>query len=196
MSLRTILSNYGFVFQRELFPTLEEELGPLGERYELFVTVLGFVPVEPFLTCWRGCRDARRRIVRRWHEPSAPRRCSPSRPPARSSSALSSTGRCVACAAGARRGGPQRGDLLAVRVPSATSLDSTLPSRLHEALIDKTLRDHLVGHVSRDSTAILGREKPAPKPHQAATPKRRRGRPRKGEQRLDKAPRSWRASPT
>ena len=54
MSLRTILSNYGFVFQRELFPTLEEELGPLGERYELFVTVLGFVPVEPFLTCWRG----------------------------------------------------------------------------------------------------------------------------------------------
>ena len=44
MSLRTILSNYGFVFQRELFPTLEEELGPLGERYELFVTVLGFVP--------------------------------------------------------------------------------------------------------------------------------------------------------
>ena len=54
MSLRTILSNYGFALQRELFPTLEEELGPLGERYELFVTVLGFVPVEPFLTCWRG----------------------------------------------------------------------------------------------------------------------------------------------
>ena len=66
--------------------------------------------------------------------------------------------------------------------------DSALPSRLHEALIDKTLQGHLVGHVSRDSTAILGREKPAPKSHQAATPKRRRGRPRKSEQRLDKAP--------
>ena len=64
-----------------------------------------------------------------------------------------------------------------------------MPSRLHEALIDKTLQGHLVGHVSRDSTAILGREKPAPKSHQAATPKRRRGRPRKAEQRLDKAPR-------
>ena len=38
MSLRTILSNYGFVFQRELFPALEEELGPLGARYELFIT--------------------------------------------------------------------------------------------------------------------------------------------------------------
>ena len=67
--------------------------------------------------------------------------------------------------------------------------DSALPSRLHEALINKTLQGHLVGHVPRDSTAILGREKPAPKPHQAATPKRRRGRPRKAEQRLDKAPR-------
>ena len=30
MSLRTILSNYGFALQREFFPTLEEELGPLG----------------------------------------------------------------------------------------------------------------------------------------------------------------------
>ena len=54
MSLRTIRSNYGFAFQRELFPALEEELGPLGERYELFVTVLGFVQVEQFLTCLRG----------------------------------------------------------------------------------------------------------------------------------------------
>ena len=61
--------------------------------------------------------------------------------------------------------------------------DSALPSRLHEALIDKTLRDHLVGHVSRDSTAIEGREKPTPKPCKPTVPKRRRGRPRKSEQR-------------
>ena len=46
MSLRTILSNYGFAFQRQLFPAIEEELGPLGERYELFVTVLGCVQVR------------------------------------------------------------------------------------------------------------------------------------------------------
>ena len=54
MSLRTIRSNFGFAFQREQFPAREEELGPLGERYELFVTVLGFVQVEQFLTCLRG----------------------------------------------------------------------------------------------------------------------------------------------
>ena len=35
--------------------------------------------------------------------------------------------------------------------------------------------------MSRDSTAIVGRESPAPKPAPTARTKRRRGRPRKGE---------------
>ena len=56
-----------------------------------------------------------------------------------------------------------------------------LPGRLHEALLDRTLKGHLAGHVSRDSTAIGGRESPAPKPAPTARPKRRRGRPRKDE---------------
>ena len=30
MSLRAILSNYWFAFQQELFPWLEDELGPVG----------------------------------------------------------------------------------------------------------------------------------------------------------------------
>ena len=187
MSLRTILSNYGFAFQRELFPTLEEELGPLGERYELFVTVLGFVPVEPFLTCWRGLPG----------RPQADRAALARAFSAKAVFAISTTRALVERLV---IDGPRRrlcGWSQGAAVPSEATFsrafsdfaDSALPSRLHEALIDKTLQGHLVGHVSRDSTAILGREKPAPKPHQAATPKRRRGRPRKAEQRLDKAPR-------
>jgi hypothetical protein len=35
-----------------------------------------------------------------------------------------------------------------------------LPSRVHEALIKRTLKDRLVGHISRDATAIEAREKP------------------------------------
>src|ERR1700674_4548289 len=57
---------------------------------------------------------------------------------------------------------------------------SALPARLHEALIKRSHEDRLVGHISRDATAIEAREKPVktavPKP-----PKRKRGRPRKGE---------------
>ena len=61
--------------------------------------------------------------------------------------------------------------------------EGALPSRLHEALIEHTMQEQLVGHVSRDATAIEGREKPTPKPKQPAKPKRKRGRPRKGEER-------------
>ena len=66
-----------------------------------------------------------------------------------------------------------------------------LPERVHEALIGRTLGgDHLVGHISRDATAIEVREKPAKveKP-QTDKPKRRRGRPRNGEVVPPKAPR-------
>ena len=187
MSLRTILSNYGFAFQRELFPTLEEELGPLGERYELFVTVLGFVPVEPFLTCWRGLPG----------RPQADRAALARAFSAKAVFAISTTRALVERLVIDRPLRRLCGWSQGAAIPSEATFsrafsdfaDSALPSRLHEALIDKTLQGHLVGHVSRDSTAILGREKPAPKPHQAATPKRRRGRPRKAEQRPNKAPR-------
>jgi hypothetical protein len=54
---------------------------------------------------------------------------------------------------------------------------SALPSRLREALIQDTHADRLVGHISRDSTAIEAREKPATsdKPAPEAKPKRKRG---------------------
>ena len=58
---------------------------------------------------------------------------------------------------------------------------SALPSRLHEALIQDTHADRLVGHISRDSTAIEAREKPAKPDKPGQKPRYRRGRPRKGE---------------
>ena len=185
MSLRTILSKYGFAFQRELFPTLEEELGPLGERYELFVTALGFVQVEPFLTGLRGLpgrpQADRAALARAFIAKACPVLDTGAVFAITTTRALIER---LAIDRSLRRlcGWSQSGE-----VPSEATFsrafsdfaDSALPSRLHETLIDKTLRDHLVGHVSRDSTAIEGREKPTPKPEKPATPKRRRGRPRK-----------------
>jgi hypothetical protein len=61
--------------------------------------------------------------------------------------------------------------------------DTQLTQRVHEALIRKTHEDRLVGHLSRDSTAIEAREKPAKKVEPPELPKRKRGRPKKGEER-------------
>jgi hypothetical protein len=65
--------------------------------------------------------------------------------------------------------------------------ESELPSRVHEALIKRTHKDRLVGHLSRDATAIEAREKPV-KVAAPEMPKRKRGRPMKGEV-VEKEPR-------
>lgn len=59
---------------------------------------------------------------------------------------------------------------------------SRLPERVHQALIKEHLGEQLVGHISRDATAIDAREKPEKK----STPKKEAkkvGRPKKGEER-------------
>jgi hypothetical protein len=56
-----------------------------------------------------------------------------------------------------------------------------LPGRVHAALIRSQLGDALIGHVSRDSTAIEAREKPAKSAPAPKLPPRKRGRPRKDE---------------
>ena len=54
MSLREMLSDYWYAIQRELFLRLESDLGPLGERYEIFVAVLELVRVKALLPYFRG----------------------------------------------------------------------------------------------------------------------------------------------
>lgn len=59
-----------------------------------------------------------------------------------------------------------------------------LAERVHEALVKDNLGEELIGHVSRDGTAIHGRERPAKQEKKAKASKpapRKRGRPRKGE---------------
>jgi|GEM_PF-3952783 len=49
MPLHETLSGYRQTIQYRLFPWLEEDFGPLGERHEQLVTVLGLVRVETFV---------------------------------------------------------------------------------------------------------------------------------------------------
>lgn len=59
--------------------------------------------------------------------------------------------------------------------------ESELPQRIHEGIVKKYLCEKLVGHISRDSTAIDAREKALKKekPQREACKK---GRPKKGEE--------------
>lgn len=59
---------------------------------------------------------------------------------------------------------------------------SSLGGRVHDAQVKEYLAEELVGHISRDSTAIVGRERPAKKKKEPRKP-RKRGRLAKGEQR-------------
>ena len=65
--------------------------------------------------------------------------------------------------------------------------EARLAERMHGALVVEVLGEALIGHVSRDSTAIEGREAAVAKP-KVNKPKRRPGRPRKGEERPKKTP--------
>ena len=69
MPLRQILSRHWFRFQRELFPWLEEVVGPLGERYERLVRVLELVGVEESLPYSKRRRGRPRKGERQAKEP-------------------------------------------------------------------------------------------------------------------------------
>jgi len=74
-----------------------------------------------------------------------------------------------------------------------------LPQIIHEAMVKKHLSEKLAGHVSRDSTAIEGREKPVLKNKadgvESEKPKRGRGRPKKGEPKVEKPPKRLELQP-
>lgn len=58
---------------------------------------------------------------------------------------------------------------------------SKLAERAHAHLITQIYADHLVGHLSRDGTAVHARERPAPVALKTPKAKQKRGRPKKGE---------------
>ena len=180
MSLGQTLSGFWHSIQADLFPWLEEEFGPLGGRYRRFVTVLEFARVESFLPHFRSLPgrpvEDRAALARAFIAKAVF-----DIPTTRALIERLQVDRTLRRLCGWTYAGEIPSEATFSRAFAEFSA-SALPARLHEALIEKTLGDHLVGHVSRDATAIEARERPAPKPR-AEKPKRKRGRPRKGEER-------------
>ncbi len=186
MPLRESLSAYWQQIQGQLFPALVEELGPLGERHRKLVTVLELVRPETFLPHLHG-------LVGR---PEADRAALARSFLAKAVFDIEQTevlierlklDKTLRRLCGWSRAG-------AVASPSTFSrafaefAQSRLPARLHEALILAMQADRLVGHISRDSTAIEAREQTVRPEPAAPKRKRKRGRPRKGEARPEPLP--------
>ncbi len=181
MPLRKTLSAYWQSLQAELFPALEEELGPLSERHRELVTVLELARVEAFVKDWPGLvgrpRKDRAALARSFI--------------AKVVFNIAQTNmlierlkldKALRRLCGWTRVGAVPHESTFSRA-FAEFAASELPSRLHEAVIAKNQGGRLVGHISRDSTAIEARESCPKKPKPEPRPKRKRGRPKKGEER-------------
>ena len=182
MSLKDTLSAYWLRIQEDLLPWLDDTTcGPLSGHHKQLVIVLGMARIEAFLPGWQGLPGrppSERAALARAFVAKAVFNI----PTTRLLIEMLSADKTLRRLCGWQRAGEVPGESTFSRA-FADFAASALPSRLHAALIHETHLDRLVGHISRDSTAIEAREKPAkPDPPVPATePKRKRGRPRKGE---------------
>ena len=184
LTLSGQLKQFLRVMQGCLFPKLEEQLGPLTDKVRQLIAVLELVQIEAMVGPW--CGGVGRPAL---HERAISRAFV-----AKAVYNLSHTRQLLdrlhndpclrrICGWESRSEIPHESQFSRAFAAFATS---RLPQRLHAALIEATQEERLVGHISRDSTEIEAREKPQSTPVEAASanskPKRKRGRPKKGEQ--------------
>jgi hypothetical protein len=186
--MRGMLTSTWNHIQGFLFPLLREEAGPLTSQHERLVVVLDMARIEAFVQMWPGL------LGRPLADRHALARAFVAKAVLHLTTTLALIERLAADATLRRLCGWEGRS----EVPSESTFSrafaefaaSGLPARVHEALIQETHKDRLVGHISRDATAIEARERPVKVPPSAPeTVRRKRGRPKKGETVAKKEPR-------
>lgn len=163
---RERLLQFSQVLQSVLFERLEQEVGPLNEAGRLLVGVLSMLPLSRWIAPGRGWQG----------RPSKDRQALVAAFLAKAILGLETTRQLLErlnkdaqlrCLCGWNS---------AQRIPHESTFSrafaefaaTELPQRLHEALIESTQKERLIGHIARDSTAIQARERypenPPPKP--------------------------------
>jgi len=166
--------------QQQLFPVWEEEIGELSAKEQQFLRVLALVEVErfmaPFRWKWLGRKPKDRLPIARafiakaiWnlHDSKAVRIYLIGSASLRRLCGWESVGQIPSEATFSRA--------------FAAFARGQLPQRIHEALVKRYLGRKLIGHISRDSTAIPARERPVAKPPPPPRTPKKRGRPPKGQ---------------
>lgn len=178
--------------QRSLFGSLEQELGPLTEKQQKLISTLEMIRVESFIPSTGPYCEGRPLKDRAAIARALVAKSIYDMPTTRVLLERLSTDRALRQICGWERKSEVPSESVFSRAFSKLAA-SKLLERVHEALIQNTYQDHLVGHISRDATAIEAREKPLQKTTVLPNPcdvieaepkqKPKRGRPRKGEER-------------
>lgn len=157
LTLRQQLTQFAHVLQSSLFPVLEEEVGPLGERAKQLVATLEMIPLARFIPSSKG-----------WiGRPSKDRYAIASAFVAKAVYGFTTTAQLLERLAQDAQLRKICGWNLARQVPHECTFSRAfaefaqmqLPQFVHETLIRETQKDRLIGHIARDSTAIEARER-------------------------------------
>jgi hypothetical protein len=185
MKLREAVSWLMGTLQRNLFPRLEEcEERALTEKERQLVSILELVQIEKFVGR-PAQRFGRKRRERQALARAFVGKAVYNHPHTRA------TIEALRAAPVFRR---TCGFVRLTDIPSEATFSRAfaefavkgLGDRVHEALVGQWVKPGLVGHISRDATAIEGREKPTAKPKPPKPAPRKKGRPRRGEVREPK----------
>jgi len=180
---RQVLSNIWNRFQASLFPWLQEELGELTGKQQQLIEVLEIAQIEthlPYIGQGPGRPPEDRCAIARAFVAKAVYNL-PTTEMLLDQLKSDITLRRI-CGWEKKQDIPSRATFSRAFAEFA---ESQLAERIHAAIIDTHLGNQLIGHICRDSTAITAREKPEKKAVKAeATPPKKRGRPKKGEERI------------
>jgi len=169
--------------QRQFFPALQEEIGPLTTLDQRFCEVISLTDLGRFTRRYEWCGNGCPPCPRIWLAHAFIAKHVYQFPTTGALIEALRTRPTLRRLCGWERAGEIPSEPTFSRAFAEFAADQ-LPQRIHEHMVQVHAGRKLVGHVSRDTTAIEAPERPAPKPA-AQTPAapRQRGRPKKGEER-------------
>jgi hypothetical protein len=185
--LAKTLSQWWEGLQGSLFPWLEEEVGKLTKKEQQLVSILELVGIESFVpqsAGWPGRPVSDRRVIARAFVAKVVYNIGTTRQLL--DRVKSDTTLRRLC------GWERKKDIPSEATFSRAFAEfskSKLAEEVHRVLIERYEASRLVGHIARDSTEIEARERAAKKAKKADLPKKRRGRPKKGDEGIKKVTR-------
>jgi len=186
MKLKETVSWLMGTLQRHLFPRLEECWErPLTDKEQQLVSILELVQIEQFIGQPSPKRSGRKLLERRAMARAFVGKAVYNHPTTRATLEALRASPIFRRVCGFVRSGDIPSEATFSRA-FAEFAERGLADKVHEALVERCVKPELVEHISRDATAIRGREKAVAKPPVAKPVPRKKGRPRRGEVREPK----------